>query len=441
MPVTPLTIAELNRLARETLEARFPLLWVAGEIANYKCYPSGHCYFTLKDGEAQARAVMFRSRAQSLSFAPRDGQEVEAQVLVTLYEPRGDFQLQVESLRQAGRGRLFEAFLRLKERLAAEGLLAADRKRPLPPLPMRIGIVTSPQAAALRDVLAALRRRAPHLAIVLYPAPVQGADAAAKLVAAIETANARAEVDVLLLVRGGGSIEDLWAFNDEALARAIGQSRLPVVAGIGHETDMTIADLIADCRAATPTTAAELATAGWLQAVHRLDRLAIGLRSALQRRLHGAMQRLDRLATRLVHPSHRLATNRRQLQLLALRLAHAGERQLAEHRRRLEQQAHRLARLRPVADPLRARLASLERWLSVAVVHQLDRRRARLDALGASLTALDPRATVQRGFAIVRDAQGRLVRDAATLAVGAPLTLLLARGEAMVRVESTLGKR
>lgn len=433
-----LTIAELNRLARQTLESRFPLMWVAGEISNFKCYPLGHCYFTLKDAEAQVRAVMFRSRVQSLSFAPRDGQQVEAQALVTLYEPRGDFQLQIESLRCAGLGRLYEAFLRLKDQLAAEGLLLEARKRPLPRLPSRIGIITSPQTAALRDVLAALRRRAPHLSAILYPAPVQGEGAAQQLASAIALANRRAEVDVLLLVRGGGSLEDLWAFNEEILARAIAASALPVIAGVGHESDVTIADLVADWRAATPTAAAEIATAGWLDVRRRLIGLADALRAALRYRLRTAMQRLDGLAVRLRHPASRLREDRRRLQMLALRLANAGERRLARHHLACRWVASRLQRVKPDLAVRRQRLSASEQRLRHAAERLLAVRQASLAELAAKLAALSPRATLERGFSIVRDADGRIVRDATGLQLGAPLRLCFAAGEARARVEEVM---
>ncbi|HEY5019718.1 MAG TPA: exodeoxyribonuclease VII large subunit, partial [Steroidobacteraceae bacterium] len=240
------------------LERRFPLQWVAGEISNLRPAASGHLYFTIKDQTAQADCVMFKSRAAALDWEPADGLQVEVRALVTLYEPRGRFQLNVEAMRRAGLGPLYERFLKLKDKLGREGLFDPDAKRPIPEHPRQIGIVTSLAAAALRDVLTTLQRRNPSIPVIVYPAPVQGEGAAAKLVQALAAANARAECDVLLLVRGGGSIEDLWQFNEEALARAIRASDIPVVCGVGHETDFTIADFAADARAPTPTAAAEL---------------------------------------------------------------------------------------------------------------------------------------------------------------------------------------
>src|SRR5919108_191822 len=260
-----LSVAELLRSVRDTLERRFPLAWVRGELSNLSRAPSGHCYFTLKDAGAQVDCVMFRSRAALLDWEPRDGMQVEVRALPTLYEPRGRFQLTVEGMRRAGLGPLYERFLRLKERLGAEGLFDERLKRELPSFPKAIGIVTSLAAAALRDVLTTLARRNPALEVVVYPVPVQGEGAAERIAAMLARANRRAECDVLLLVRGGGSIEDLWQFNEEAVARAIRASRIPGVVGVGHETDFTIADFAADRRAPTPTAAAELVSPSRLQ--------------------------------------------------------------------------------------------------------------------------------------------------------------------------------
>ncbi len=252
-----LSVSSLNRLVRDCLEAAFPLTWVGGEISNLTFAASGHVYFSLKDANAQVRCVMWRNRAQLLGWRPENGQQVEARALVSFYEPRGEFQLNIETIRRAGQGDLFERFLRLKAQLEAEGLFTAEIKRPLPEHPQALAIVTSLQAAALRDVLTTLRRRAPHVRIGLFPTPVQGEGAAGKIATALQLA-AASDCDAIILCRGGGSIEDLWPFNEEVVARAIRASRLPVVAGIGHETDFTIADFAADLRAATPTAAAEI---------------------------------------------------------------------------------------------------------------------------------------------------------------------------------------
>ncbi|QTQ37762.1 exodeoxyribonuclease VII large subunit [Aromatoleum petrolei] len=439
-PGRAISVSTLNRIARETLEARFPLLWVSGEISNLTRAPSGHLYFTLKDAQAQVRCTMWRNRAQLLPFRLENGMRVDARSLVTLYEARGDFQLSVEALRQTGQGNLFEAFLRLKEKLAAEGLFDPAAKRELPPYPRRIGVVTSPAAAAWKDVLAALQRRAPHLAVVLYPSPVQGADAGAKLAEAVRTADARAAddgIDLLLVVRGGGSIEDLWAFNDEALARAIRACTVPVVSGVGHETDFTIADFAADVRAATPTGAAELASAGYHAARARVGDLARSLSTGMERRLHGLAQRLDRAALRLVHPRERLGLARERSELLATRLG-------ASMARRLERMegTRRVLELRLVArEPdLRRemeRCARAAQRLSVAGERLVQRRAERLATLATHLQHLAPQAVLARGYSITRDAEGRILRHADETTAGEEISVELAIGHLRAIVNST----
>jgi len=332
LPPPIFTVSELNRLARTAIEQRLPLLWVSGEVSNLTRAPSGHYYFSLKDAAAQVRCVMFRGKAQLLPWRVENGQQVEAQALASLYEARGDFQLNVESLRRAGLGKLYEAFVQLRDRLATEGLFDDAKKRPLPRFPRCIGVVTSPKAAALKDVLAALARRAPQIPVIIYPTLVQGEGAAAQIASAIANAGARAECDVLLVGRGGGSLEDLWAFNDEAVARAIRNCPIPVVAGIGHETDTSIADLAADLRAATPTAAAEFASAGWHAAAAEMAQLGAALAQTTHQTIERLGQTVDLLAHRLVHPAEQLARSRRQLEHLATRLTAAMER--TAHRRR-----------------------------------------------------------------------------------------------------------
>ncbi|MBN9463613.1 MAG: exodeoxyribonuclease VII large subunit, partial [Burkholderiales bacterium] len=298
-----LTVSRLNRVVAGLLQRSLPPVWVSGELSNVMRAASGHWYFTLKDASAQVRAVMFRGRAQYVDFVPREGDHVEVRAQVSLYEPRGDFQLVVEAMRHAGDGDLYRRFLLLKARLQAEGLFEAGRKRALPAAPCTVGIVTSAQAAALRDVLTTLRRRAPEVGVIVYPTLVQGAAAPAAIVAALAAAARRAECDVLLLVRGGGSIEDLWAFNDEAVARAVAASTIPVVSGVGHETDFTIADFVADARAPTPTAAAALAVPDRRESMRRAQRLGEQLARAWARRLETLDQRLDTAARLLKSPS------------------------------------------------------------------------------------------------------------------------------------------
>jgi exodeoxyribonuclease VII large subunit len=432
-----ISVSALNRMAREALEAALPLLWVGGEISNLTRASSGHVYFTLKDANAQVRCAMWRNRAQLLAFRPENGMRVEVRALVTLYEARGDYQLNIEALRPAGIGNLFETFNRLKAKLAAEGLFDADTRRPLPRFPRAVGIVTSLQAAALRDVLVTLRRRAPHLPVVLYPAPVQGADAAARLVATVQAAGRRAaqdRVDLLLLVRGGGSIEDLWSFNDEALARAVRACPMPVVCGVGHETDFTIADFASDVRAPTPTGAAELASAGWHAARSELDGLQPRLQRAIGRRLEGLAQRVDRAGLRLVHPRERLRQEGTRLEHQGERLQRALERRLERAAQRCAQARLRLAAAAPRPAAQRAWLDTLAQRLQRASATLLAHRRTRLETLSAHLEHLAPAAVLARGYAIARDAHGSVLRSAANVPPGAAVSIQLADGSLDTRV-------
>jgi len=389
-----LSVSQLLRSARDVLERRFPLQWISGEVSNLRPAASGHLYFTLKDEAAQVDCVMFRGRAAHLDWELADGQRVEARALVTLYEPRGRFQLNVEAMRRAGLGPLYEKFLRLKERLEKEGLFDPAAKRPLPEHPAQIGIITSLAAAALRDVLTTLRRRNPSIPVVVYPAPVQGEGAAAKLAQALATANRRGECDVLLLVRGGGSIEDLWQFNEEVLARAIRASSIPVVAGVGHETDFTIADFAADERAPTPTAAAELASPPRDALLARVAENAWRLSRETARRIEYAMQTVDALARRLVHPAERLRASRQHLAHLAVRLASATAQHLNEIRRRVD----------------------------IAL--------ARLESLGHD-------AVLARGYSLTLNARREVLRDASAVAIGERIVTALAHGE----IESEVRKK
>ncbi|MDE2478139.1 MAG: exodeoxyribonuclease VII large subunit, partial [Betaproteobacteria bacterium] len=313
------SVAALARALADALWARFGVVSVQGEISGFTRASSGHCYFALRDESAQLRCVMFRQRAALVDFDLRDGVQVELRAQIGLYEPRGDLQLQVESVRRFGQGALMEQFLRLKARLRAEGLFEAQRKRELPEVVRTVGIVTSPQAAALHDVLVTLRRRSPQVRVIVYPSSVQGAAAPAELVRALRAAQQRAEADVLLLVRGGGSLEDLWAFNDETLARALAQASIPVISGVGHETDFTIADFAADMRAPTPTAAAEMCAAPREELLEGLRRAARALAHAMQVRLGREQQRMDRLQLRLPPPARVLRDAGLQLRDLQAR--------------------------------------------------------------------------------------------------------------------------
>lgn len=429
-----LTVAQLNQAVSQLLAQRFPLVWVTGEISNFTQAASGHWYFTLKDPQAAVRTVMFRSRAQAVAFSPRAGDKVDVQARVSLYEPRGDFQIQAEAMRPAGQGNLYEAFLRLKEKLAAQGLFDPERKRPLAALPRAIGVVTSLQAAALRDVLTALRRRAPHVPVIVYPAPVQGADAAAKLAAAVAIANERREVDTLLLVRGGGSMEDLWSFNDEVLAYAIVDSAIPVVSGVGHETDFTIADFVADLRAPTPTAAAELAATPLSHWQGQLTQLAQGLARAQTRRVERAAQRLDRAAGQLVSPAQRLAQRAERLRGLVHRLSGVLHRPMGNRQARLELLRTRLTHRGPDLRRAREETLRASAVMTQSMRRLLVSRSQSLASLQARLRGLDPQQTLSRGYAIARDGKGGIVRDGTALRAGQGLHLQFAQGGADVEV-------
>jgi len=429
-----ITVSALNQSVGRLLERSFPLTWIAGEISNFTRASSGHWYFTLKDDGAQVRAVMFRGRAQYAGFVPREGDKVEVRALVTLYGPRGDYQINVEAIRRAGVGALFEAFMRLKEKLTHAGLFDEARKRPLPLFPRTVGIVTSPQAAALRDVLTALRRRAPHVRIVLYPTLVQGQLAAAQIADAIDTASMRAECDVLIVCRGGGSIEDLWCFNEEAVAYAIANCRMPVISGVGHETDFTIADFAADLRAATPTAAAELAATprgDWLASL-RAD--ATDLRRAMRRTLDDAQQTLDHHARRLLSPTARIRQQRLQLLALSTAMMHATRAPLSASRHALDKVTSRLGARRPDTRAVRARLAALQHRCAINIDTQLVHKREALNALAAQLELLNPQRTLERGYAIVTDAKGAILRSPSEIQPREAVTVRLAEGSAVVEV-------
>ena len=402
-------VAALVHALADLLAARFGAVAVRGELSGFSRAPSGHCYFTLKDadGSAALRCAMFRRAAALLDFRPADGDLVEVRGRIAVYEPRGELQLVVESMQRAGAGALYERFLRLKAQLEAEGLFDAARKRPIPRRPRCIGVVSSLAAAALHDVLTALQRRAPHVAVVIYPSPVQGADAPAALAAAIDAANRHGVADTLIVARGGGSLEDLWSFNDALVVRAVAGSAIPVIAGVGHETDVTLVDFAADLRAPTPTAAAELAAEPRADALALLQDRAAALRRQVLQRLDGQAQRLDRAALRLARPAQALAAHRERLGLLALRHRTA----LA---RRLEREHERGERLAP-------RLTQGARQLAA-------RHAQALQLLATRLDALDPQRVLARGYAWLGDADGHALTSVAQLDPGRRIVARLADG-------------
>ena len=434
-----LTVSALNRAVSGLLQRSFPLVRVRGEIANLTRAASGHWYFALKDDQAQARCVMFRARTQLLGWMPREGDEVEVSAVVSLYEARGEFQLSVESMRRAGQGRLFEEFLRLKARLASEGLFAVERKRALPRIPRRVAVVTSMQAAALGDVITALARRAPYVGVVIYPVPVQGAGAGAQIAAMLRNVSERAAndaLDVVLLVRGGGSIEDLWPFNEESVARAIVACAIPVVVGVGHESDITIADFAADLRAPTPTAAAEMVAPPAAALVASIETQQAAISRALRRLLERAQQRID-YALRLTG-AQRVPWNTQagRLDALRLRCGQALVEVLMQARGRVGSRIHRLLVTRPSVSGASVRVAALTAARRSAMAARLARDRARVETGLAALAHLSPGRTLERGFSIVRDARGALVRDSTTIDIGQTLDIEFARGSASTRVEN-----
>ena len=404
-------VGSLLRAIADSLEARFNPVAVQGELTGFSRASSGHCYFSLKDAQGQVRCAMFRRAAGLLDFSPRDGQLVELRGRLGVYEPRGELQLVVESMRQAGQGSLFEQFLQLKARLEAEGLFESARKRPLPLMPRAIGVVTSLGAAALHDVVTALQRRAPHIPVVIYPASVQGAQAAGELRDALRKAGGRREqdqVDVLLLVRGGGAMEDLWAFNDEALARAIIESPVPVVCGVGHETDFTIADFCADVRAPTPTAAAELCAQPQASLLIALDLVLSRLQNGVERQLQVHNQRLDRAALRVSQPSHLVTRQQARLAGLAQNLRHSIRASLLHKQ---------------------ARLDALEAGFPREIHANLQRSRQQLQSATLRLELLDPKLVLQRGYAWLSDLQGQPITAAKMTHIGQPLRATLADGQ------------
>jgi len=385
-------VSELNRLAREVLEMSFPLFWVSGEVSNFTRAASGHWYFSLKDQTAQVKCVMFKGRNSYVNFIPREGDKIEARCTATLYEARGDFQLTVEFIQKAGLGALFEAFEKLKNKLAMEGLFDAASKHTIPKHPNTIGIVTSPDAAALRDVLTTLKRRNPGVNVIIYPTPVQGKGAAETIAKAINTANQRAEVDTLIICRGGGSMEDLWQFNEEIVARAISDCTIPTISGIGHETDFTICDFVADMRAATPTAAAELACMDVSSLKNQLASLHNKLTRQIEFSINQLAQKLDFLARRLVSPLQQLENKANQLKQLQNRFALAMQQQLQAHQQHL----------------LR---------------------------LKNSVEQLNPQAVLARGYALVQTEKGEVVRSTSQIKLTDMVQIRFAEGQAGAEIK------
>ncbi|NVK43879.1 MAG: exodeoxyribonuclease VII large subunit [Oceanospirillaceae bacterium] len=434
------TVSELNRQVRSLLENSFMQIQVQGEISNFVRPSSGHWYFTLKDERAQVRCAMFRNRNQFLKYRPKDGDQVVLRAKVSLYEGRGEFQLIGEYMEESGIGRLQQAFEELKFRLQREGLFAVDQKLPLPAHPRHLGVVTSPTGAAIHDILSVLKRRFPGLPVTLYPTAVQGDEAAPGIVRALELAQRHDECDVLIVGRGGGSLEDLWPFNDERVARAIHACRIPVVSAVGHETDVAISDFVADVRAPTPSAAAELLSPDVRALQQRLDQARRRLRERLRLQIAQGHERVRALQSRLRHPGDRLRERSQRLDELELRLRQATRRLLQDRHSRLERLQARLVKIRPERQLLRQRqqLDALRLQLERQMRHLLHDRRLRSAALAGQLNAVSPLATLERGYAIVRDSQGQVIEDASQVAAGDIIETRLARGRLRSQVTETL---
>ncbi len=432
------SVSRLNREARAVLEGNFPLLWVEGEISNLARPRSGHIYFSLKDEFAQVRCAMFRMRVTNLRFTPQEGMQITARVKVGLYEPRGDYQLQVEHMEESGDGALRSAFEALKKRLDQEGLFDSARKRTLPHLPKSIGVVTSPSGAAIRDILTVLHRRFPAIPVVIYPTAVQGDGAANEIAAQIQLAGKRKECNVLIVGRGGGSLEDLWAFNEEVVARAIYDSPIPVVSAVGHEVDITISDFVADVRAPTPSAAAELLSpnrADWLDSLQRTTQR---LQRSLQQQLRLQRQHVEGLQKRLRDPAQQLQQRAQRLDELELRLQTAQRNQLRHRQARLNTHTARLQRHNPIArlQQHQQKQQQLTLRLHQAQRQQLKAMQLRLAAQAHALEAISPLATLGRGYAIVQAVDSeQVIRDSAEVKSGAKVRAQLHRGELLCRVE------
>ena len=425
------TVSRLNLDARAILEEAFSTVWIEGEISNLARPRSGHVYFTLKDENCQVRCAMFRMYNRTLSFAPEDGMQVLAHARVGLYAERGEFQLIVQYMEEAGAGALRRAFDALKNRLGAEGLFDAGHKRPLPVLPRCIGVVTSPTGAALRDIASVLGRRFPAVPVVIHPVPVQGAGAAEAIARAIDLACERSECDVLIVARGGGSLEDLWAFNEEVAARAMHRASIPIVTGVGHEVDFTIADLVADLRAPTPSAAAESVVPDAGEWAARYRGFEARLAATVRRALAARRDEVRMLAKRLVHPRRRLFDHSQRLDAVTMRLSRAANAGVREHRGRLSTLAARLARHAPdrTVQAHRSRCEVLRGRLSRAAHAALSGRRSRASALERALGAFGPQATLERGYSILlRDDDRQVVRNASEVRTGERLYARLAHG-------------
>ena len=436
-----ISVSELNALAKALLEDHLAGLWIAGEVSNLTRAASGHYYFSLKDSRAQVRCAMFKGAAMRLAKPLKEGDHIEVSGKISIYEARGEFQITVNEVRLKGLGQLYEAYERLKAQLQAEGAFSAERKKPLPARPQCIGIVTSLAAAALRDVVTTLNRRAPEIPVIVYPTPVQGTGSELQIAQAIKTASQRAECDVLIVCRGGGSIEDLWAFNEEPVVRVIEACEIPVVSGVGHETDFTLADFVADVRAPTPTGAAELVSPNRQESLHRLAQAKGRLKTVLEQRYFDASQKLDWLARQIRHPRQKLDEQRTYIHKLAQTLSYSMTQNVRAHTARFERQTQALKHCRPDISFYRQDIDHFQTTLSHAFRQLLAHRRQSLTAQTALLEAVSPQQILERGFSVVKNTRGQVIRNADVLKQGQKLHITFADGETDVRVTKEQAQR
>ncbi|GAB3095845.1 exodeoxyribonuclease VII large subunit [Aestuariicella hydrocarbonica] len=433
-----ISVSQLNRRARQLLETHMSLLWVEGEISNLACPSSGHWYFTLKDANAQVKCAMFRNRNQRVRHMPQHGQQVLLRARVSLYEGRGDYQLIVEHLEDAGEGALQRAFEELKLRLHQEGLFDPAYKKPLPALPRHIGIITSPTGAAIRDILHVMQRRFPSIPVSIFPVAVQGAEAAGQIVRALHAANTLSSCDLLIVGRGGGSLEDLWPFNEEIVARAIFASQLPVISAVGHEVDITIADYVADARAPTPSAAAEICTPDGRDMLQQFIGYGALLEDAIARRLSRSKERLTALSARLQHPGQKLRAQAQQLDNLEIRLRQTMHRKLQINNHQLQNLTLRREALNPtrLLQQYAQQVSYLGQRLQASMQHKLQKSQQVFEKNTALLDSVNPLSILKRGYSVTTDKHQRVLRNTRELQVGDALVTQLSDG----KVQSTVDK-
>jgi exodeoxyribonuclease VII large subunit len=436
------SISELNRRVRQLLEINIPMLWVEGEISNFACPASGHWYLSLKDKSAQVRCAMFRNANQRVKFKPRNGMQVLVRCKPGLYEDRGDYQLIIEHMEEAGFGALQRQFEQLKAKLSAEGLFDADNKRPIPTSISHIGVITSTTGAAVKDILSVLKRRFPAIKVSLFPTAVQGEEAPAQIVSALADANSHHGLDALIISRGGGSLEDLWAFNSEQVARAIAKSVLPIISAVGHEIDFTIADFVADLRAPTPSAAAEIISPDSQQIQTQLNRLQQSLTESLQRNLFGFKQQLNHLQKRLQHPGSRLQQQAQHLDHLDIRLRRAISTKLDGYRAKGNQLSDQLYRQNPQhqLEEKQLKLSVVVKQLVRAISQKQERLELKLAQSMHLLDTVSPLKTLGRGYAVIRDQQGEVISSVNAVATGDCLKGQLADGELLLEVSDKNNK-